>query len=337
MKKAIATRDSALTRCFSPVLRMAFPPAAQYLSELGIPFSPAAITATNFDPGAFPNLGSTNSPPTFIVSNNGRPPRFLQSTVGVEREIINNLSVNVSFIDDRGVWLNSDGLTNTTNELTPTMLSQKYGLDVTNANDFNLLTQAISSPSVAARGFTAPYSTFPSGATLAQALRPFPQFGGIGDMYEHDGNWWYDALQVKVTKRISNGLSGGVGYSWSKNLGTVGSDVSDLHHFDSDHRIPSLPPKSQKSFESIDQPQMLNFYFNYEVPRFSFDRNGWKRALLAGWTADGNFHYQSGFPNRYRIPGRRNLNSVTFANAATGNCSFCESRSGPAALPAKPQ
>jgi len=39
----------------------------------GIPYSPAAITATNFDPGAYPNAGQLNSPPPFIVPNNGRP------------------------------------------------------------------------------------------------------------------------------------------------------------------------------------------------------------------------------------------------------------------------
>src|SRR5882762_6144470 len=138
--------------------------AAGQLSN-GIPYSPAAITATHFDPGAYPNIGSLNSPPPFIVPNNGRPPRFQQTTIGVEREIMNDLVVDVSFIDNRGVWLNSDGLTNTTNELTPSILMKKYGLDVTNANDFNLLTQPISSPEVGARGFAAPYSTFPSGAT----------------------------------------------------------------------------------------------------------------------------------------------------------------------------
>ncbi|MGA8630410.1 MAG: TonB-dependent receptor, partial [Terracidiphilus sp.] len=284
----------------------------------GVPFTAAALTATNFDPGAFPNLGSTNSPPSFIVSNNGRPPRYLQSTVGVEREIINNLSVNVSFIDDRGVWLNSDNLTNTTNELTPAMLSQKYGLNVTNPNDYALLQSPISSPNVAARGFHAPYSTFPSGDSLAQALRPFPQFGGIGDMYEHDGNWWYDALQVKVTKRLNNGLSGGLGYSWSKNLGTVGA-TSPTFTTSIAAQDPSLPPKSQKSFEGIDEPQMLNFYFNYEVPRFSFEQSGWTRALLSGWTADGNFHYASGFPQQVPNTWTANLDSVTFANATTGN------------------
>ncbi len=284
----------------------------------GVPFTAAALTATNFNPGAFPNVGSTNSPPNFIVTNNGRPPRYVQSTLGVEREIVNNLTVNLSLIDNRGVWLNSDNLTNTTNELTPTMLSQKYGLNVQNPIDYALLQSPISSPNVAARGFTAPYSTFPSGATLAQALRPFPQFGGIGDMYEHDGNWWYDALQVKVTKRLSNGLSGGLGYSWSKNLGTVGA-TSPTFTTSIYAQDPSLPPKSQKSFESIDEPQMLNFYFNYEVPRFRSDQNGWKRALLAGWTTDGNFHYASGFPQLVPDTWTSNLDSVTFANAATGN------------------
>jgi len=41
--------------------------------------------------------------------NNGRPPRFVQTTLGVEREIINNLTVEVSFIDNRGVWLIQTG------------------------------------------------------------------------------------------------------------------------------------------------------------------------------------------------------------------------------------
>ena len=284
----------------------------------GIPYSPAAITATHFDPGAFPNIGQLNSPPPFIVPNNGRPPRFQQATVGVERELVNNLTVNVSFIDNRGVWLNSDGLTNSTNELTPALLSRKYGLSVTNPDDFNLLTQPISSPAVAARGFTAPYSTFPSGATLAQALRPFPQFGSIGDYYEHNGNWWYDSLQIKVTKRLSNGLSGGLGYAWSKNLGTVASTNQPTFLTSQPVQDPSAPPKNAKTYENIDQPQMLNFYFNYEVPRFSFAQSGWRRLLLTGWTTDGIFHYQSGFP--IQTPNSTStLTSVTFGNAVWAN------------------
>jgi hypothetical protein len=291
--------------------------AAGQLSN-GIPYSPSTLTATHFDPGAFPNVGQTNSPPAFIAPNNGRPPRFTQTTFGVERAIKNNLTVNASFIDNRGAWLNSDGLTNTTNELTPAMLSQKYGLNVTNPSDFNLLTQPISSPAVAARGFKAPYSTFPSGASLAQALRPFPQFGNIGDYYEHDGNWWYDALQIKVTKRLSNGLSGGLGYTWSKNLGTVAATNQPTFTTTMPIQDPSQPPNNAKSYENIDQPQMVNFYFNYELPRFGFSQSGWRRVLFSGWTLDGIFHYQSGFP--IQTPNSTStLTSVTFANGVWAN------------------
>ena len=280
----------------------------------GIPYSAAALTATHFDPGAYPNVGQLNSPPPFTVPNNGRPARFVQSTIGFEREVFKDLSVEASFIDNRGVWLESDGLRGY-NQLPPSAIA-KFGLDVTNQSDFNLLTQPISSASVAARGFKAPYSTFPSGASLAQALRPFPQFDSVRDQYERDGNTWYDALQVKVTKRFGNGLSGGLGYSWSKDLGTVSS--TGTYTAAIPIQDPTLPPKSQKSYLAIDLPQMVNFYFNYEVPRLGFAHSGWKAALFAGWTIDGIFHYQSGFP--MQTPGSTStLTSVTFADGVWAN------------------
>jgi len=293
-------------------------PAGQFSN--GIPYSPDALTAVNFDPGAYPNIGQTNSPPNFTVANNGRPALFTQSTIGIEREIVKDLSVEASFIDNRGVWLESDGL-RVINQL-PASEIAKHGLDVTNPDDQALLTEPISSPNVAKRGFTKPYSTFPDGATLAQALRPFPQFGNIGDQYERDGNTWYDALQVRVTKRISRGLSGGVGYSWSKDLGTADAPPGHQPTYTTATFIqdPTRSPKSQKSYLSIDQPQMLNFYFNYEVPRFGFANNAWKRALFTGWTTDGIFHYQSGFP--MLIPNAQTqfqLNSVTFTSSNNGN------------------
>jgi hypothetical protein len=285
----------------------------------GIPYSAATLTATNFDPGAYPGPGSIQSPPNFTVPNNGRPARFLQTTVGFEREIAKDLSVEASFIDNRGVWLESDGLF-VVNQL-PVSTIAKYGLDVTNPADQQLLTSPISSPAVAARGFKAPYAGFPSGQTLAQALRPFPQFGNIGDQYERDGNTWYDALQVKVTKRISKGLSGGLGYSWSKDLGTVSS--TGTYTTSIPIQDPTKPPKSQKSYLAIDQPQMINFYFNYEVPKFGFAQSGWRAALFTGWTTDGIFHYQSGFP--IQVPNAQTpftLNSVTFTSSNNGNSVF---------------
>ena len=286
----------------------------------GIPYSPGALTATNFDPGAYPGPGSIQSPPNYSDEyNGGRPARFFQTSVGFEREIVRNLSVEASFIDNRGVWLESDGL-KVINQLPVSVIAQ-HGLDVTNPADQALLTSPISSAAVAARGFSAPYAGFPSGQTLAQALRPYPQFGNIGDQYERDGNQWYDALQVKVTKRVSAGLSAGLGYSWSKDLGTVSS--TGTYTTAIPLQDPTLPPKSQKTLLAIDQPQMLNFNFDYELPKFGFARSGWKAALFSGWTTDGIFHYQSGFP--MQVPNSQTgfqLSSVTFTSSNNGNGVF---------------
>jgi hypothetical protein len=292
----------------------------------GIPYSPAALTATNFDPGAYPGPGSIQSPPPYSAEyNGGRPARFFQTTFGIEREIVKNLSVEASFIDNRGVWLESDGL-KVINQLPVSVIAQ-HGLDVTNPADQALLTSSISSPAVAARGFTAPYAGFPSGQTLAQALRPYPQFGNINDQYERDGNTWYDALQVKVTKRMSAGLSAGLGYSWSKDLGTVSS--TGTYTTSIPIQDPTLSPKSQKTFLAIDQPQMLNFNFDYVLPRFGFAHSGWKAALLSGWTTDGIFHYQSGFP--MQVPNAQTsfqLSSVTFTSSNNGNGVFANRVAG---------
>jgi hypothetical protein len=292
----------------------------------GIPYSPAALTATNFDPGAYPGPGSIQSPPPYSAEyNGGRPARFFQTTFGLEREIVKNLSVEASFIDNRGVWLESDGL-KVINQL-PVSVIAKHGLDVSNPADQALLTSSISSPNVVARGFTPPYAGFPSGQTLAQALRPYPQFGNINDQYERDGNTWYDALQVKVTKRIGNGLSAGLGYSWSKDLGTVSS--TGTYTASIPIQDPTLAPKSQKSYLAIDQPQMLNFNFDYVLPRFGIAQNGWKAVLLSGWTADGIFHYQSGFP--IQVPNAQTafqLSSVTFTSSNNGNGVFANRVAG---------
>jgi hypothetical protein len=281
--------------------------------QLGVPYTAAALTARNYNPGFWPTSPtSNNDPPNFIVPDNGRPPRYSQTDVGVQHEFATNLSVSVSFINNWGAWLNSDGLRNTINELTPTILSQKYGLDITNPADYAELLAPFSSS-----GFALPYPTFNASQSLAQGLRPFPQMGGTPtDMYEHDGDWWYDGLQVKVDKRLSHGLSGGVGYMWSRNEGTISS--TGTYTTALPIQDPSLSPKSQKSLEAIDQPLSLNFYFNYELPRFSFDETGWKAALFAGWTTDGTFRYASGFPIQAPTSTSDSYSSLTGITFADG-------------------
>ena len=65
-----------------------------------------------------------------------------------------------------------------------------------------MLTSRIDSALAASRGFRAPYAGYPGSATVAQTLRPFPQFNdGLAVRWAPLGNTWYDALHVNLTKR----------------------------------------------------------------------------------------------------------------------------------------
>src|SRR2546427_2789856 len=82
-----------------------------------------------------------------------------------------------------------------------------------------LLNSNITSAAVVAAGFKSPYPGF--NGSLAQALRPFPQYvtalaGALSSATI--GNSTYHSLQTKLEKRFSKGLFAEVVFTWAKNL-----------------------------------------------------------------------------------------------------------------------
>ena len=62
--------------------------------------------------------------------------------------------------------------------------------------------------------YALPFANFQG--TIAQSLRPFPQYGGIGDPYGNVGQVNYHALQASLQQRLSNGLTFNINYTYSK-------------------------------------------------------------------------------------------------------------------------
>jgi hypothetical protein len=293
-------------------------PAAQLAS--GVKYSASQLYSTNFNPGLYPVAGQLNSLPPYNYPTLGKPPRTVQTNVGMQHAVTQSTSLEIAYVGTRGSWFEADGLVD------PTQLGQAqlapYGLSLASASDRALLASPISSQAVAARGFTAPYAGFPSGASLAQALRPYPQFNFGGNQIISGamiGNYWYDALQVKVSRRLSRGLWAQVSYTWSKDLGTVNGDGG------SGSAVPvaeaNLPPKSYKTYVSIDTPQILSASYRYTIPTFGFAETGLKSLLLKGWTTDGILIYESGA--LIQVPNSQNgLTSITFAPGNFSNRVF---------------
>ena len=297
--------------------------AAMYLRD-GIPIPRDQYKWPNFNPGLFPQGTALNAPPVAIDQNAGRPPRQWQWSIGLQREVFRNLVIEAAYVANRGVWWNSPGLIDV-NALTPARLTA-FGLDINNANDRTLLTSQLSSSTAVARGFNKPpYAGYPLGSTVAQSLRPYPQFGTITYWWSPLGKSWYDSLQVKATKRFSSGLSFTSVFTWQKNLGT-GSASNPLAGTTGASQVNDVFNRPiNKYLTQYDQPYLFNSAINYTVPTLKMNRI--LSLTLRDWTVGAFFVYSSGLP--IRVPAAQNaLASVlfrgTFANRVPGEPLFTQ-------------
>ena len=244
-------------------------------------------------------------PPFISIDRNaGRPPRIVTWSIGFQREIVQNLVVEASYVGNRGAWWTAPTLAGQNyNAVTPQFLKSRYGLDLTNPADGALMTTPISSPAVTARfpWLSNPnnvYPGFPGNQPLIAALVPYPQwYGGIPPFLGPPlGDTWYDSLQVKGTKRFSHGLDAQVAFTWQKILDNgAGADTS--------YFTPSEPIindvfniRQNKQFSAFDRPLVLVVSFSYTTPGFKSDSKGFKAAswLVRDWTIGGVLRYQSG-------------------------------------------
>jgi len=289
------------------------------LMRQGLQYSPSALYGNAHNPGLMPFLGQIGSPPALNDRNGGRPPRVNQWNLGLQRQITTNLMIEAAYVGNRGVWLNANNMVDL-NALTPARLAQ-FGLNINSAADRTLLTSRLSSAAVVARGFSAPYPTFPMNQTLAQSLRPFPQFSTISESLAPLGNQWYDSMQAKLTKRFSHGLNLQSALTWQKELTTAeGGPINDVFN-----------RPNQKDLSQYSLPFVFANSFTYQFPFDALTQNKVVRSVVGGWTAGGLLRYQSGFPilapcsnNGLSSDLLRAASCITFDNRVSGQNPFLD-------------
>jgi len=251
------------------------------------------IAWPNFDPNYYPVFGRSPGagPANVFDQNSARPARQLQWSIGLQREIFRDLVVEASYVGNVGVWWTATAAVNY-NTLQPSTLNS-LGININNSDDVKLLNSPLSSPAVKARNFGLPFTGFPSTATLAQALRPYPQFSsGLGPQFSPLGTTSYNSLQAKVTKRLSHGIDFTYAFTYQKSL-TFGTSINDVWNRDANNQV----------LDSADQPLQSVIAFTYNVPRM----HGINKILaytLADWQVGGLLKYASGFP--IPVPGAQN-------------------------------
>jgi hypothetical protein len=149
--------------------------------------------------------------------------------------------------------------------------------------------------------YTAPFANFVAGwgnsGTVAQSLRPFPQFGTVVSVNAGVGQAWYDSLQTKIERRFG-ALNVMGSWVWSKNLSLMsyrqifsqGSQVQaqDAYNY-----------KDAKSFMYMDIPHFVNVITSYQLP-FGKGRRYFSSAsrvfdlVVGGWSVASTQQYRSG-------------------------------------------
>jgi hypothetical protein len=157
-----------------------------------------------------------------------------------------------------------------------------------------------------AAGVKVPYPGF--SGTIAQALRPFPQYGDFNDednsfTPDRTGNSTYHAMQARVQDRFSNGLSLLVSYTVSKNISDADSEGPGVQGFiggDTYIGQNSYNRRAEKAVSSLDTPQTLVASFFYDLPvghgKKYLSSSGVADRLVSGWYVGGILHYNSGTP-----------------------------------------
>jgi hypothetical protein len=303
----------------------------------GIPTSFNPPGWPNLNPGQFNTTGTpvpiTGNP--FIDPNAGRPPRQYQWSIGVERQIFSNTLVSAAYVGNRGIWWQSPASQNL-NAISQQRLAS-VGLSLNNPADVALLTQPLSSPAVIARGLGGlPYPTFPTGQTLAQALRPFPQFTTINSYWSPLGRTWYDSLQVKVTQRFSHGLSFVSTFTKQKSL-VNGTEIGEPNPGTAGNALVNdvFNRPINKYLSQYDQPMLFNISLTYSTPKLN--GNQLLSWVVRDWNVGAFLQYSSGFPiqvpyaqnnlgnqilNTYSPATAGVLTTGTFANRVPGQPLF---------------
>jgi hypothetical protein len=217
---------------------------------------------------------------TMIGAGDGRPPYFQNYQFSVQQEFSGKTSLEVAYVGVKGTRL-GNGLISL-NQVDPRYLPLG-----------SLLTQSATSAAAVAAGIRIPYAGFTG--SVAQALRPYPQYLNIVNNSNPNGNSTYNALQVKLTKRLSHGLTVQGAYTWAKTL-TDGSIMAGGGPAGQDFYNRRL----EKSLSANDVPQIFVVAYTYELPfgkgKSLLNHGGVAAAILSDWQLSGIQQYQTGKP-----------------------------------------
>jgi hypothetical protein len=245
-----------------------------------------------------PSFSNNNNIDHWQPSDAARAPENYYWTFSVQRQLTPSTVLEVAYNASVGAHLQTG---NVNLNQVPTAVWDSYvsRLGVTGA--LNLFRAQATSQLARDNGITLPYPQFADPAiqqqrTVAQALRPFPQYLNIvtgaqgGDKSGHSS---YHAMVIKAERRFSGGLLFQWNYTFSKILTDSDSYFTGTGAQDQYNR------RAEKSIGQFDQTHILKLNTLYELPFGGgrrWLREGFASHILGGWRVGAIQAYASGVP-----------------------------------------
>jgi hypothetical protein len=275
----LASQESSVSQSFNPDLA----PNQQ------TPTLPAIL------PGNSPLFQA--SPDISLVSPQFKAPSILQSSLQMEEELSENTVLSIGTMWNHGLHIIS---------------GSAYDL---NLNPLQGTTTYITCPpNTTTAPCAGPQVTLPNMDNgLLTEGRINPNLGQINELISPGQNY-YDSLFVQLKRRMSQGLTYQVSYTWAKSMMLDGMDFNNQFDFSNTH-APSL----------LDQRHNLSLAAVYEPRPDKFMDSPAGRALLSNWKLSTVMAFSSGRPYAALLSPAANgdnLNDTAFnqdtANTAAG-------------------
>jgi hypothetical protein len=222
-----------------------------------------------------------------------RAPENLSWTFNIQRELSANTVVEIGYNAAVGTHMQS-GILNY-NQV-PTAIFNQLIAQFGATQALNILRANITSSTAQGAGIRLPYPSFTG--TVAQSLRPFPQYTTIstgpqnGDKSGHSS---YHALVLKADRRLSQGLT----FQWNYVFSKLITDSDTYFANSATSAMDQYNRRLEKSIGQYDQTHTFKFSTLYDLP-FGKGRRwvsqGFLTHIIGGWRISAIQVYSSGFP-----------------------------------------
>lgn len=248
-----------------------------------------------------------------------RAGRTLQYSVDVQRQLPYKLAVSVGYIGHRADRLRSDF--GRLNALPFDALKLGYPILVTNINSVTALQRQYAQSvgiTIPANG-AAVYAGF--NGSVAQALRPFPQYNQIDNITESLGVSNYNALQIKLRRRFAQGIQFGASYTFSRLITNASETVLGDSPSESVLQNPFTAPEDLKAVSPTNSPHVFVANFLLGLPfgkgKAFLNKGGLVSKFVGGFQLQGIFRYQIGTPRVFFFPPERLAQNQSTADFLT--------------------